>query len=174
MFSGLASFDELKTTLIDNGINDDDIQIFNTANDFLNLPLRKYNLMNVLNNKFTKFSVGHAVLLIKLEDDMFYYFDPTSAISNELLETVLGDIKAQILCNLDQLQDYKKNQSCGWYVVREILLFSIGKLRVRNYVILSYDKRKITCIYKHIESDYDVEYNSTVNNIEERKIFELN
>lgn len=170
MFSGLSSFDELKEVLVRNNVNGNDIQIFNTEQDFEYKPLKKYNMMNVLNSKFTKLSTGHAVLLVKFTDKLFYYFDPTSVISNEVFEKIFKDKKVYILCNLDQLQDYRKDQSCGWYVVREIFLIELNKLKLKNYLILEYNDGIIKCLKKEIKKDFNYEYNDSARKIEEMKI----
>lgn len=170
MFSGLSSFNDLKEVLIKNNVKESDIQIFNTSQDYDNLPLSKYNMMNVLNVNNTKLSTGHAVLLVKFNETMYYYFDPTSVISNEIFSKVFRNKRVQILCNLDQLQDFRKNQSCGWYVVREIFLIELGKLRVKNYIILEYDNGKITCLKRNIKNDFDTQYNNDASKIEESQI----
>jgi len=170
MFSGLSTFSELIEVLANNGINRDDIQTYNQSIDFETKPILKYNLINVLNVNNDKMTTGHAILLIKFTDDMYYYFDSTSAVADDVLNKFFKNKSVYILCNLDQLQDFRKDQSCGWYVAREILLHSVNKLKLKNYMLIHYNDADITLVEKHIEKSFNPKYNRLASKVEEKHI----
>ena len=158
--NGLSKLDELKQWLEEHGITD--------VNTDYDEPLAKYNIFNLMHSDYVKNGIGHAIMVHKLSETSYYYFDSFTGVSETVLNRVCPD-NCNILCNMDELQKIKE-ESCGWLCVREIVLIESGKLDIVNYIVLSKDNLDYEVIYSSLNKKFNKKNHDRMTKIEDELI----